>query len=118
VFGALITSDHLFHSGWQPIVYAVLSLTLVRMVPVALCLIDRKLSWDTQLFLGWFGPRGLASIVFLVMVLEEHVAGSDTIMSTVIWTILLSVVAHGLTAIPLAKLYGGRAASRGDAQSG
>jgi NhaP-type Na+/H+ or K+/H+ antiporter len=115
VFGALITSEHLFQSGWQPIVYAVLSLTLVRMIPVALCVAGRKLTWDTKLFLGWFGPRGLASIVFLVMVMGANIPGSEPIMSSVIWTILLSVTAHGLTAIPLAQLYGQRADVRDEA---
>jgi NhaP-type Na+/H+ or K+/H+ antiporter len=114
-FGALITSDHLFQSGWQPIVYAILSLTLVRMIPVALCMIDRRLDLPTTLFLGWFGPRGLASIVFLVMVMDANIPGSDPIMSTVTWTILLSVVAHGVTAIPLARRYGELEASPNDA---
>ena len=84
------------------------------MVPVALCVADRKLTWDTKLFIGWFGPRGLASIVFLVMMMEEHIPGSEPIMSTVMWTILLSVVGHGLTAIPLSKLYGARVEARGE----
>jgi len=113
VFGALLTSKELFASGWQPIVYAVLSLTVIRMIPVALCMIDRRLRWDTTLFLGWFGPRGLASIVFLVMVMDANIPGSEPIRSTVMWTILLSVIAHGVTAIPLAKLYGARVEARG-----
>jgi NhaP-type Na+/H+ or K+/H+ antiporter len=115
VFGALITSKDLFASGWQPIVYAVLSLTFIRMIPVALCLIDRRLHFDTTLFAGWFGPRGLASIVFLVMVMDAGIPGSEPLASTVMWTILLSVVAHGLTAIPLAKLYGAQVEARGGA---
>lgn len=113
VFGALITSKHLFQSGWQPIAYAALSLTLVRMVPVFLCVSGQKFRWDTKLFLGWFGPRGLASIVFLVMVMDAGIPGSEPITSTVMWTILLSVAAHGLTAIPLAGIYGGRVKARG-----
>jgi NhaP-type Na+/H+ or K+/H+ antiporter len=112
-FGALITSQDLFASGWQPIVYAVLSLTVIRMIPVALCIIDRRPHLDTTLFLGWFGPRGLASIVFLVKVMDANIPGSQPLASTVIWTILLSVVAHGLTAIPLAGIYGGRVKTRG-----
>ena len=65
--------------------------------------------------LGQFGPRGLASIVYMVMVIGAHIPGIEPIMSTFIWTILLSVARHGLMAIPLAKLYGVRANARDDA---
>jgi NhaP-type Na+/H+ or K+/H+ antiporter len=113
VFGTAFVGKYLQNLDPQPLVYAVLSLTLVRMVPVFLCVSGLGLRWDTKLFLGWFGPRGLASIVFIVMVAAENLAGHDTLVSTVVWTILLSVVAHGLTANPLAKRYGGRVKARG-----
>ena len=99
--------------SWQAVVYAVLSLTVVRMLPVYLCLIGKGLQRDTLLFIGWFGPRGLASIVFAVMVMGEHLPGNDTILTTVAWTIVLSIVGHGLTANPLASVYGARAEKRG-----
>jgi NhaP-type Na+/H+ or K+/H+ antiporter len=99
--------------SWQIILYAVLSLTVVRMLPVCLCLIGKRLRWDTLLFIGWFGPRGLASIVFAVMVMAEQLPGNDTIMAVVAWTIVLSIIAHGLTANPLASLYGARVDRRG-----
>ena len=114
VFGAVVIGKYLQQPAWQPPVYAVLSLTVVRMLPVFLCVSGLGARWDTKLFLGWFGPRGLASIVFIVMVMNEHLPGSDTLAATVVWTILLSVVAHGLTANPLAKLYGDRVKARGD----
>ncbi len=101
------------HFSWQVIAYAVLSLTVVRMLPVYLCLVGTGLQRDTLLFMGWFGPRGLASIVFGVMVAGDHLPGNDTILATVAWTIVLSVVAHGLTANPLASVYGARADRRG-----
>ena len=56
---------------------------------------------DEKLFMGWFGPRGLASIVFAVIVLNEHLPGGGTIAMTVVCTIVLSIVAHGLSANPL-----------------
>ncbi len=87
--------------------YAVLSLTLVRMVPVAVSLLGARLSVGTVLFMGWFGPRGLASVVLGLIYLEEltAVGVNQTIIFTVIATVLLSVLLHGLSAGPLTKLY-------------
>jgi NhaP-type Na+/H+ or K+/H+ antiporter len=72
------------------------------MVPVFLSLTGTGLSSRDKLFIGWFGPRGLASIVFTVIALNEGVAGGGTLAATAVWTIVLSVVAHGLTAGPFA----------------
>jgi NhaP-type Na+/H+ or K+/H+ antiporter len=94
------------------VTYAILSLTVIRMAPVFLGLSGLGMQWDTKLFLGWFGPRGLASIVFIVMVKQAGVAGADTLIEAVTWTVLLSVIAHGITANPLAKVYASRVASR------
>jgi NhaP-type Na+/H+ or K+/H+ antiporter len=115
IFGAAIIGSLLKEPNWQAMVYAVLSLTVVRMLPVFLVVTGMGQRWDTKLFIGWFGPRGLASIVFIVMVMAEKLPGNDTLVSTVIWTILLSVIAHGLTANPLAKIYGDRVKARGGA---
>jgi NhaP-type Na+/H+ or K+/H+ antiporter len=109
VFGAsiapIIVSDGL---NWKPILYALVSLTLVRMAPVALSLLGKKLHASTLLFVGWFGPRGLASVVFLIMGLQGlSQAGEDTTLlaTTAGWTILLSVVLHGVSAGPVAAWY-------------
>jgi NhaP-type Na+/H+ or K+/H+ antiporter len=99
--------------SWRVLLYAVLSLTVVRILPVFLCLIGKGLQRDTLLFIGWFGPRGLASIVFAVMVRDEQLPGNETIVAVVAWTITLSIVLHGLTANPLASIYGARADARG-----
>jgi sodium/hydrogen antiporter len=100
------------------IAYAVLSLTVVRMVPVALALLGCRFQPATVAFIGWFGPRGLASIVFLIIALEGlHGAGQETNVpvASIGWTVLLSVVLHGLSAVPLASRYGVRiAAMEGD----
>jgi len=71
------------------------------MLPVFLVLKGMKLSTDEKLFMGWFGPRGLASIVFAVIVLNENLPGGHTISMTVVCTIILSVIGHGLSANPL-----------------
>jgi NhaP-type Na+/H+ or K+/H+ antiporter len=88
------------------VVYAALSLTLIRIVPVAVSLVGSRASWQTALFAGWFGPRGLASIVFMLVVVEEaDLDGTDRIVEVATLTVLMSVFAHGLTAIPLTNRY-------------
>ena len=112
-FGTIAVGLLFNYFSWQAVIYAVLSLTIVRMLPVYLSLAGRHLQTDTLLFMGWFGPRGLASIVFAVMVAAQQLPGNNTILTTVAWTIVLSVVAHGLTANILASRYGARADQRG-----
>lgn len=85
---------------------ALLSLTLVRLVPVFLALIGKRLRWETTLFLGWFGPRGLASILFVLLVLDHaHLVHESLVFDTVIVTVALSVLLHGLTALPGVIVY-------------
>ncbi len=91
---------------WSTMAYAVLSLTVVRMVPVALVMGGMGRDLPTKLFVGWFGPRGLASIVFAVLVLDAALPHGRQIVSVVTFTILLSILAHGLSASPLAGRYG------------
>ena len=88
-------------------IYAVLSLTLVRMLPVGLALLGTKLHISSILFLGWFGPRGLASIILGLIFLEQktNMPVESTIISAIITTVLLSVFAHGISAAPTIKLY-------------
>jgi NhaP-type Na+/H+ or K+/H+ antiporter len=107
-FGTVTLGLLLHGLSWQVLLYGVLSLTIVRILPVILCLIGKGLRLDTQLFIGWFGPRGLASIVFVVMVIGEKLPGNDTIVAVVMWTIVLSVILHGLSANLLASAYGER----------
>lgn len=111
VFGATIAGPALDELTWSIVAYAGLSLTVVRMVPVLLSLIGAHVRPVTAAFLGWFGPRGLASIVFGLLVLEEaELANGDRIYLVVTATVLLSVYAHGITAGPLARRYGDRLA--------
>ena len=101
VFGAAVVGQSVDAFSWQVVLYAVLSLTVVRMLPVFLVLGGMNLRSDEKLFAGWFGPRGLASIVFAVIVLNENLPGGHTIAMTAVCTILLSVILHGLSANPL-----------------
>lgn len=109
MFGAAVVGHHIGEVDWRVVVYALLSLTLIRMLPVSLSLLGLGIRLDAQLFLGWFGPRGLASIVFAVIVLGENLPGSDILGATVVCTVTLSILAHGLTAIPFANAFAARA---------
>ncbi len=101
VFGSAVVGQSIDSLSWDVVIYALLSLTVVRMLPVFIALGGTNLRTDEKLFVGWFGPRGLASIVFAVIVLEEHLPGGHTLSMTVVCTIILSVVGHGLSANPL-----------------
>src|SRR5262249_20785511 len=92
---------------WAVAAYAVLSLTLVRMLPVAVSLIGTHARPQTVAFVGWFGPRGLASIVFAILLIEPNgeLPHEHVLLTTVFLTIGLSVLAHGVTAAPLARRY-------------
>lgn len=106
IFGAVLLGPALEHVSWQIALYAVLSLTVVRLLPVAIAMIGSGATLRTIGFLGWFGPRGLASIVFAVIAVQEaHLAGAQTILLASYVTIGLSVFAHGASAAPLAKRY-------------
>jgi NhaP-type Na+/H+ or K+/H+ antiporter len=104
--GAVAVPVVVDHITWQVGLYAVLSLTVVRMVPVAATLVGAGLNRQTVLFVGWFGPRGLASMVFALLAIEELGEAGGPAVAVVVATVLLSVVAHGLTAAPLAQRFG------------
>jgi len=108
VFGGIVIPRMIDRVTWPAVVYAGLSLTVVRMLPVFLCLIGTRTSASDKLFIGWFGPRGLATIVFAILVLDANLPGNDTMMVTASWTVILSIVAHGVTANPLVKAIGMR----------
>lgn len=106
VFGAAILGPALDDLGWEVLVYAVLSLTAVRMLPVALSLLGSGARRPTLAFVGWFGPRGLATIVFAVILIDESSLPHErTLLLAVVATIGISVFAHGLTARPLTNRY-------------
>ena len=94
---------------WPALFYAVLSLTVIRMLPVVLCLAGTGMRAADKLFVAWFGPRGLATIVFAVIVSSEKLPGDDTVIAVAGSTILLSVLAHGVSANPLVRAVARRA---------
>lgn len=104
-FGALALTLVLPQITWQVILYAALSLTLVRMLPVALALAGQGVKRPTVAFIGWFGPRGLASLVFALLAFERGVPEGEVVLTTVLVTVALSVLLHGLTSVPLVAAY-------------
>jgi sodium/hydrogen antiporter len=106
LFGAILLGPALGELSWELVLYAVLSLTVVRMIPVAIGMLGSHARVPTLGFLGWFGPRGLASIVFAVIVIEESALPHEHLIVLAIYlTVGLSVFAHGLSAAPLANRY-------------
>ena len=107
MFGAVMVGPRITGVNLEVIIYAVLSLTVIRAVPVALSLLGSGLRPQSVAFLAWFGPRGLASIVLGLTVLEslESQIGED-IFTAAVWTVLISVFAHGITAAPWAARFG------------
>ncbi|MFD8786868.1 cation:proton antiporter [Kitasatospora sp. NPDC059599] len=106
VFGAVLLGPALEHLGWGIVGYAVLSLTVVRMVPVALSLAGTGLKLPTVAYIGWFGPRGLASIVLGLLVAEQQVPGVVLVGRVVAVTVGLSVLLHGVSAVAFSDRYG------------
>ena len=114
-FGAIAVVPALQALSWATAGYAVLSLTVIRMVPVALALAGGRLGRMAVAFIGWFGPRGLASVVFALLALEDlGPATAARPVAVIALTVLLSVLLHGLTAEPLARRYGPRLDPAGD----
>jgi NhaP-type Na+/H+ or K+/H+ antiporter len=103
LFGIAVVGEVLDQATWKVLVFALLSLTLTRMLPTYLALSGTGESPASRLFLGWFGPRGLARIVFAIIVLQEGVPGGELIALVVACTVVFSLVLHGVTANPLAR---------------
>ncbi len=114
-FGAVAVAPAVEVLNWQIVLYAVLSLTVIRMVPVAVALVGAGLDRATIVLVGWFGPRGLASVVFCLLALEELGSpAADHAAAVITITVVLSVVVHGATADPLATRYAWHLARQAD----
>jgi NhaP-type Na+/H+ or K+/H+ antiporter len=106
IFGGLLLQPRFGEFTWEMLLYALLSLTLVRMLPVAISMIGTNLRPPTILYMGWFGPRGLASLIFAAIVIEEvDLPATDLMVNIVILTVALSILLHGITAYPGANTY-------------
>jgi NhaP-type Na+/H+ or K+/H+ antiporter len=115
LFGAVMVPAAIEYFTWPALTYALLSLTVIRMVPAAIALSSTGLRNDTKFFISWFGPRGIASILFVLLIFEEtEFAAGEQIFSVVVLTVLLSVVAHGISAVPATKWYASRLKHKAD----
>lgn len=118
-FGAALLPAALEHFTVFCVLYALLSLTVIRMGPIALSLTGMKLKTPTKAFIGWFGPRGLASILFLLIAVEHEETGRLSQVEAVVYVaVFLSVLLHGATASPLSRLYGKSKAAAADSGDG
>ncbi len=106
VFGAAVIGQAASTFTWKMVFYAMLSLTVIRMVPIFYSLVGLGETTQTRLFLGWFGPRGLASIVFAIIVLNKGVPHGNFMAMVVTCTVFLSLLSHGISANPLAARLG------------
>ena len=113
VFGAAVIGQSFEFFTWQVVLYAVLSLTIVRMLPMFVSLTGTGETTESKLFLGWFGPRGLASLVFAIIVLNTDLPGTKLMATVVVCTVFLSAIVHGVTANPMASALAAKVARRG-----
>lgn len=108
LFGAVVVGQSLEYFTWPMLIYAILSLTVIRMLPIFLSLAGTDEAPHSKLFLGWFGPRGLASIVFAIIVVNSEVQGARFLAMVVVLTVFLSLILHGISANPLARWIAGK----------
>ena len=113
VFGAAVIGQSFEFFTWQVVLYAVLSLTIVRMLPMFVSLTGTGETTESKLFLGWFGPRGLASLVFAIIVLNTDLPGTKLMATVVVCTVFLSAIVHGVTANPMASALAAKVARTG-----
>lgn len=107
LFGALILPEAIPHMTLQMFMFAALSLTLVRMIPVAIAMLGTGYKLPEISFMGWFGPRGLASLLFALLILEDlNVMQAEFIQTAVATTVLASIILHGITAAPISRAFG------------
>jgi len=113
LYGAVMVPDGFTLDG-RTLFYTVLSLTVVRMIPTVISLVGTRLRWDTALFLGWFGPRGIASIIYVLLMMQEEITAAAQIFDVAVTVVLFSVFLHGFSAEPAIRLYSRRLRSARD----
>jgi NhaP-type Na+/H+ or K+/H+ antiporter len=106
IFGAVMVPMGIEHASWKTLVLAIMFLSVIRMLPIWLSLTGSGLSCYEKVFLGWFGPRGLASVLFALLVLERFaIPGREEILACVVLTVMLSIVLHGVSANPMSACF-------------
>ena len=106
LFGLVCVPNFYIYWDLNLLMYALLSLTLIRMIPVFIALIGVKIDFYSKIFIAWFGPRGIASILYLfIVIVELEVTGYEQLMAVIVLTVLFSVFAHGITAVMMSKQF-------------
>jgi len=106
LFGAIMVPKALEQLNVQTVIYAILSLTMIRMLPVAISVAGKGILTSTKLFMGWFGPRGAASILYVLIILKEDMlTHGELIFNVSVITVLFSVILHGISSVPGVKAY-------------
>lgn len=105
LLGAMLLPLAIPAAGWREVGYAVLSLVVLRLGSVVLATLGSGAKWPTVAFMGWFGPRGLATVVFTVMLIDEAIPNGETIAAVAVICVVLSAFAHGISAPPLVTAY-------------
>ena len=105
LFGLMLVPLAMPHIGGPEVLYAVLSLTVIRVLPILLSLQGTRERLQSKLFLAWFGPRGLASLAFATLVWAEQIPEAGTLVSVTVLTVAISLVVHGVTAAPFARRF-------------
>jgi len=103
VFGALLSFSDLFHDGWGAVAIVAATFLLIRPLSIFLSLIGIRLSWRMKAFMGWFGPKGVATMAFSLLVLNRSIAEADRIFDIAALAVFVSIIAHGLTDHPGAE---------------
>jgi NhaP-type Na+/H+ or K+/H+ antiporter len=110
VFGALLTLDGLFGDGWAAVAMVAVTLLVARPVAIAIALLGTRLGADVQAFMAWFGPKGVATMTFSLLVLGEGIAAGERIFNLAALCVVASILLHGLTDTPGAEWLARRAA--------
>ena len=116
VFGSLLTFDGLFTDGWAAVALVAVTLLIARPVAVWVALAGLRVDRATKAFMSWFGPKGVATVTFSLLILAEPIPGGERIFELAALVVLCSIVAHGLTDTPgsewIARLSAGAPGSR------
>jgi NhaP-type Na+/H+ or K+/H+ antiporter len=108
VFGSLLTLDGLFGDGWAAVAIVLMTLLVARPVAIAVALLGTRLPFYLQAFMAWFGPKGVATMTFSLLILDE---GFSRIFNIAALCVFASILAHGLSDTPGAEWVGRRAES-------
>jgi NhaP-type Na+/H+ or K+/H+ antiporter len=114
VFGSLLTFDSLFADGWAAVGIVAFTLLLARPIAIWISLVGEKVDTATKAFMAWFGPKGVATMTFSILILGEGIAEGERIFNLAALAVFCSIIVHGLTDTPGSEWLARREATRRD----